>query len=100
MTDDELIAAECRAAQAEGREISDGCARAIAAQYHSPGNDTVAFSTAGAIVDPTTLWRDLFVPEYEESMTRSERLAADMLGTYLINAGRRGPVEGWSEVWV
>lgn len=97
--DDSAIARECAAAQAAGREISDGCARAIASQYHSPGNDTAAFSTAGAIVNASELWGDLFLPEYA-TMDAAQRLAADMLGTYILNAGNRGPVPGWSEVWV
>jgi hypothetical protein len=99
MNDDEMILMECQRAQAEGREISDGCARAIAAQWHSPGNSTAAFSTTGAIIGTDSLWGDFFLPEYE-SLNADDKLAADMLGTYLLNAGERGPVSGWSELWV
>lgn len=100
MTDDEAIHAECVAAQAEGREISDGCARTIASQWHSPGNSTAAFSTTGAIIGSIdALWADFFLP-VRERRSESDKLAADLLGTYLLNAGPRGPVAGWSNVWV
>lgn len=37
---------------------------------------------------------------YAYRMTADQRLAADMLGTYLQRAGSRGPVSGWSSLWV
>lgn len=101
-SDDAAIARECQAARAEGREISDGCARAIAAQYMS-GDLGAAFATSGAIIGPSDVWRDLFFignRSMYEGMSLPEKTAADMIGTYLINAGERGPVDGWSNVWV
>jgi len=100
MGDSEMIMRECRAAQAESREISDACARMIASQWHSE-NATVSFATTGAItVDPETLWAILFLPEYNNDMSADDKLAADMLGTYLLRAGERGPVDGWSRLWI
>ena len=94
--------AECRERQGRGREISDGCARTIAAMYHEPGFPAgPAFSTSGAIPeDPMDVWHALFGRGFYSGMTMDEKLLADMLGTYLIAAGPRGPVPGWSSLWV
>lgn len=102
MSDIIAIANECAAAHWEGREISDGAARAIAAGYQE-GMPSASFATTGAISDPTEVWRDLFYVNGRSmypSMSTDEKLAADMLGTYLSNAGKRGPVAGWSGLWV
>jgi hypothetical protein len=101
MSDTQKIAAEVDAASAAGREISDACARVIASQWYSE-NAGASFVTTGAVVtDPDTLWRILFVPEYENgSMTAADKRAADMLGTYLVRHGQRGPVDGWSRLWL
>src|SRR5271170_1599809 len=97
MTDSGLITAECQSAQAEDREISDACARMIASQYqeNGPSGD---FASSGAICDPSDVWRDCFYlrgASMYPGMAPAEKLAADMLGTYLGQAGRRGPVTGW-----
>lgn len=101
----DAVYAECRAAQSEGREISDGCARTIATWYHDPspsGQAGSAFSHTGAIADPTDdTYRSLVSsPSLYTDATADDRLALDMLGTYLINHGPRGPVDGWDNVWV
>ena len=92
---------ECNRAQADAEEISDGCARTIASMYHEPGYPAgPAFSTSGAISDPDEVWDALFGRGFYSSMTMDEKMLADMLGTYLIAAGPRGPVPGWSSLWV
>jgi hypothetical protein len=106
MSDSELIAHECQAAWAEGREISDACARMIASQWHG-GQASLGYSFAstGAIPAETSgLWRELFT-DYGRLRT-ADKLAADALGTYLISVVRgngwkaRGPVAGWSGLWL
>ena len=108
MNDATAIQLECLRAQAAGEEISDGCARAIAAGYME-GQAGASFATTGAITDPTEVWRDLFYLRGQTmypGMSADEQLAADALGTYLIAAVRdsadasRGPVAGWSSLWV
>lgn len=104
MNDSEKIAAYCQAAQAAGEEISDACARVIASQW-ACGNMSATLSTTGMIDgDPSAVWREMFLPEYENGrMTRGDRLAADMLGTYLqarYRDGDTGPVAGWSGLWL
>jgi len=74
------------------------CARAIASWYYA-GPEGYVFVSTGAIHDPTRLWRDLAGDVYQ-SETANNRLALDMLGTYLVNAGKRGPQQGWSDRWV
>src|SRR5690242_4828469 len=99
MGDQEAVFAECRAAQAAGREITDGCARTIASWYHSPGaggEAGSAFSSTGAITGPTDVYRSLIDdPALYTDADPDDRLALDMMGTYLINAGPRGPQPGW-----
>ena len=91
--------AECEQAQAEGHEVSDGCARTIAALYAEGMGIGQAFASSGAISSPSDVWGDLFLTTYAGSPP-NEQLLADMLGTYLISAGKRGKVHGWSAVWV
>lgn len=101
MGDFEKALAECKRAQSEEREITDACARVIASMYHS-GQASLGYSFAstGTIgEDSTPLWRELF-DDYK-GMSVDEKLLADMLGTYLVNADHpRGPVEGWSGLWL
>ena len=106
MDDDTAIAAEIQAARHYGREISDGCARAIASQYMD-GPLGASFATSGAIGSPSGLWCELFLGinpgngnTFYQDMDLPGRTAADMLGTYLVRAGVRGPQPGWSETWV
>lgn len=88
-------------------EISDACARMIASVYHG-GQYTAgyAFASSGAICCADEVWRDLFGPfEHGQYKTYAacngdEKLAADMLGTYLVNKGTRGRVPGWSTLWL
>lgn len=100
--EEEAVFAECRTAQEAGEEISDGCARTIAAWFQENG-PSATFATTGAIPDPTGVWRSCFYlgdrSLYRE-LSPPMKLAANMLGTYLVRAGRRGAVEGWSNLWV
>ena len=93
------IAQAVQTALEYGCEIDDGTARTIAALFHS-GQSTAgyAFASSGAISDPTDVYRSLF-KDYDRA-DAFERLAGDALGTYLVQAGVRGPVPGWSEHWV
>jgi hypothetical protein len=92
----------CRERQAAGEEISDACARVIASMYHNGGTSVGAsFASTGAIIDdPSSVWGDLFdSPTGFYHAMGTDQLMADMLGTYLVRAGTRGPVEGWSGLW-
>lgn len=93
------INAEVHAAQAEGREMSDGAARAIAAGWYD-GDDGHAFVSTGAVTDPHLVWRDLFGNGIYDVLWPEQKLQADMLGTYLTSAGTRGPVDRRPDLWV
>jgi hypothetical protein len=109
MSDSDMINREVSAAESEGREISDACARMIASQYHA-GSASVSYSFAssGAISDATAVYRDCFYLPSGTAVYLSPagKRAADFLGRYLIAAVRasetssRGPVEGWSALWI
>jgi hypothetical protein len=94
MSDIHAILVECVNARSQGREISDACARMIGAQFHDGQfSDTYKFVSTGAVTRPADLWHAFFG-------TRGESLMSDMLGTYLLAAGPRGPVTGWSDLWI
>lgn len=99
--DDTKIAREVKAAREARRLISDACARVIASQWYSEKAGT-AFVDRGLIgCMPATLWARLFQPEYDRGvMTPADMEAADSLRAYLVNAGRRGPVRGWADLWL
>jgi hypothetical protein len=126
--DERAIFAECRARHATGDEISDACARAIAALWHGGQRSRAhAFASTGAILsdaDPATdtpddiryhddnapslLWREIFLATTNDNDTRCTQyealdadwqLAADMFGTYLTHCTARGPQPGWSALW-
>lgn len=84
-------------------EVSDACARVIASWYHN-GQASLGYSfvSTGAIPEePSDVWHDLTDNgKSYESADRDDREALNMLGTYLTNAGPRGPVDGWSNLWV
>jgi hypothetical protein len=101
MTENDMtkVASEVEAALKENRQLSDAGARVVASLYHmgqtSPGHE---FLTTGAIPDPVEVWRDLF-DEYSQGNFDTQLTGAMMLN-YLIQAGKRGPVPGWSDLWL
>lgn len=100
--DRDAITHACRVAQAHGEEIEHGTARAIAAGYDEPGI-AHTFVTTGAVSDGdgSVVWRALTNDgELYHAGTPVDRLALDMLGTYLLNRDDHGPVPGWSGMWV
>jgi hypothetical protein len=127
-SDEYTIFTECRARHADGVEISDACARAIAALWHGGQRSRAyAFASTGAILSdadpdsdtpediryhdqhaPSLLWREIFLDTVDHHGTRCTqyealdpdwRLAADMFGTYLQQFTARGPQRGWSALW-
>lgn len=99
--DESAAYAECVTAQAADREISDGCARTIASFYHDGGTSfSGSFATTGAVLTyPESLWSELFGHINYHSADQVTRMFMDMMGTYLIKSGMRGPVDNWSAVW-
>ena len=81
-------------------EISDACARVIASQrYEGQWSLGYSFVSTGTVPeDGADLWRELF-PRYYDLGPR-DKAVADMLGTYLTAHAGRGPVDGWSSLWV
>lgn len=81
--------------------IDDGTARTIASQWHDPRYaDGPVFSTTGAISDPEDVWRALFggLPALHPYTFQDMKHAAFLLH-YLLAAGPRSAVPGWSGVW-
>jgi hypothetical protein len=103
--DESAVWDEVRAAQNEGREVSDACARVIASWWHGgQASAGYSFVSTGAITtdDPSELWRELGGRE-RDGQPEWMKDALDCLGTYLVrrvNDGRTGAVAGWSGLWV
>jgi hypothetical protein len=102
MTDEEAVYAERRQAQAEGREISDAAARVIATWWHAVDNGEAAlrFVADGSIPNATEVWRGMVWPNLYDHASTDDKLALDMLCTYLLNRPDRGPVPGWERLWI
>lgn len=99
--DEAAVLLEVTTAQQEQREISDACARVIASWF-SGGQSTAgyAFASTGAVLgDGHQVYRSLVGDSYQGHPAWL-RTTLDMLGTYLVRAGERGPVAGWSALWV
>jgi len=85
-----------------GQEMSDGAARTVASWWHNGGASvSYAFVSTGAITrSGSYVWADLTDDGRCYSTAGAfDRRALDYLGTYLVNAGERGPVDGWSDLW-
>jgi hypothetical protein len=104
-TSDSLaIAREVEDSERAGRIVSDGCARAIAAQwfdsfYRGFMTHGYLFVQAGAIPAGLRDVRDLLgIEDQEVSPTDLPALVA--LNRYLRHHGPRESVDGWANVWV
>lgn len=101
MTEQEAVYTHCRTRQAQGREIAHGVARTIGAWWHDGRiRDTIAFSSTGFIAEGLTLYT--FHEGAYDRQSADDRLALDMLGTYLTARQMRGEtdkVPGWSDMW-
>lgn len=101
MTEQGRVYLHCRERQTEGREIDHGVARTIGAWWHDGRiMDTIAFTSTGFI------GKDVSAQTFHEGayagQSADDRLALDMLGTYLVDRqmrGETGPVPGWSDMW-
>jgi hypothetical protein len=100
MTEQDLVFAHCRERQAQGREIDHGVARTIGAWWHVGYNATITFTSTGTVAEDLTPYT--FHEGAYEMESADDRLALDMLGTYLLRrrvAGQTGPVPGWADMW-
>jgi hypothetical protein len=98
-TDLTVLTIHCEARSEAGEEISDAAARTVAALWHDGSAPALSFLSTGAIVESTTVLWGRFFGDYS-GLSARERLVADMFGTYLLNRSERGPVPGWSGLWV
>jgi hypothetical protein len=101
MSDETAVYAACRVAQDEGREIDHGTARTIGSWYAQGMDETQSFATTGAIINTaTTLWRRMTDNgNLYSTASEDDKLALDMIGTYLLNREDTGPVPGWHHMW-
>lgn len=79
--------------------ISDGAARTIASWWWADDSVAMSFVTTGAVLDG--VWNALTDRgAVLGQVTGDHRLALEKLHAYLDRHAGRGPVAGWSEVWV
>lgn len=101
MSDFDNAVALSRAAEAAGQEIPDAVARVIASLYHE-GQASVSYSFASTGAIPETaddLWREMWPSGYD-GLSDDEKVLFGMFGTYALNRADRGPVPGWSRLWI
>ena len=92
----------CRMAHIEGHIISHGTARTIASMYCA-GDLSASFASTGAITKPRRLWKELndrFSTLDMYFTNQSVRTLFEALAVYILFHGKRGPVEGWKDMWV
>jgi hypothetical protein len=78
--------------------ISDGAARTIASWW-ADEQAGASFVTTGAV--PAGVWNGLTDRgRIVRQVNEDHRLALEKLHAYLTHHAGRGPVAGWSEVWV
>lgn len=103
MSDEAKVYRNCAEAREAGREIDDATARVIASWYHDGGTSaSYSFVSTGAITkDPGKLWAE-FTREGTLYISGDERdkMTLLKLAAYLIHRTDRGPVPGWSNLWV
>jgi hypothetical protein len=103
MTAEEAVYAECRQAQAEGREITNAAARVIATWWQGPDMpaETARFLATGEIsATADYVWRGLWTGAEVEVASHEDQQTMSMLCTYLLNRLDRGPVPGWERLWI
>jgi hypothetical protein len=94
--DELVIAAGIWEARADDGEIADDTARRIAAQLHD-GQSTALYSLASTgAIDYEHVRHELDAAQSEHSDHVREWI--DCLGSYVLHAGDRGPVNGWSDL--
>ncbi len=104
MNDQDAVYAECRWVRDadDDEEIDHGTARTIGSWYAAEMDETQSFASTGAIIDTaTSLWHKLTDNgKLYATASDDDKLALDMLGTYLLNRDNHDPVPGWSRMWV
>lgn len=102
MDDHDKVQLHIDAAEEEGHEISDACARVIASWWASGMGVGQSFATTGAVTTPSDdVYGDLTDNgRLYTSASPDDKRALNWLGTYLLNREDRGPVEGWSGLWL
>lgn len=95
---------EIREAHQENREVSDLCAKTIASWWQSAGSPGSAFAAlaSGAETTSENVWVDLkgTLTMFYEDLPADDKLALDMLGTWLLDWEKRQkePVKDYSFV--
>lgn len=93
-TTEYMINEACRKAMHANQEISHGTARMIAVDYADQSTEAFVFT---GVIDSENIWWFLFGNLYGK-LSEDDRLAADMLGTYLTSRRKDndlGPVDNW-----
>jgi hypothetical protein len=86
-------------AEAAWTNVPDAAARMIASQFHG-GQASALYSLASCGAIDMERLRDEYTTIYSDPNTpEADKRKLDHLGTYLLEHGGRGPVDGWSQLW-
>lgn len=98
ITDEDLINHWIGEADRNGDCISDGVARAIAAQLHNGmGSSYLALATTGAIEEG--LAGEVLADYHDERTTDEVKQWLWHITVYRLEHGPRGQVDGWHRLW-
>jgi hypothetical protein len=87
-------------ALADGDVISDACARMIASQWHGGQFSALyALASSGAI-EAVDVSRELQGVQAVTQRPASHTAELNALAAYVRHHGARGPVPGWSSLWL
>lgn len=103
MEDMEMVFKHVRAAKRDGKEISDACVRVVASLHHNGGTASYGLASTGTVPkDISELWVELFGPSHEvyQEADNNTRDMFDAMSSYLRAHAGRGPVSGWSRLWL
>jgi hypothetical protein len=103
MNDTQRVYAKCNQAQLDGDVIDHGTARTIASWFQQSDGITDVFVSTGAIDVVRRLWVALMDDggfDLYRGCDFATRFAIMNLAHYILTSGTRGPVPGWSDMWV
>jgi hypothetical protein len=98
-TDDRIIGRALAEAEANNAVIPHEIARMIGSQFHGgQGSPLYSFVSTGAI-DLEPLLNEYCETYLHEDTTEADRRKLRHLGRYVLQHWRRGPVDGWNQLW-
>lgn len=79
--------------------LTDGVARIIASQLHDGQNSALYSLASTGRIDETLLIQEIGYELLQDQLSGEDRVAARLLGLYVLRHGDRPQVDGWADLW-